>query len=602
MRNAIVYNFGVVDNRDSQLSIMLSFVRLLKQRHEEVLRRLADEDETWRRGLRRNLQSLGFAEACLEKADLNRSHPDHPLQIAVLGPTQAGKSSAINWVLGRSLAEVSPLAGFTVHPQGFAIAVESARLDWLDAYFSQYRRSLRRDLSPDSFDSFTLEETGPVDHCRALRDAVVWDTPDFDSVDAEGYRPAVSRVAALADVVVVVVSKDKYADLSVWELIKLLAPLRQPTVVCLNKVDPLSFPALAESLAEKWRCVRGDPLPPILPIPYLETPDGLTGLPKEREAVLAELDKASRTVQRSRHAGGVRKLLAELWPDWVAPVKLEHRLHSEWTELVDEAVRDSMELYRRDYLNHPHHYETFQRALAELLTLLEIPGLGGALVTARRVVTWPLRQIMKLGPQAVRRNREAADSAETAVLRQALAHLLIRVGETLLLRRDDGSLEQAWRREIAGTMRAEKAPLLEKFDAAVLAYQRSFQSEIETTAHRLFDHLRQHPAILNGLRATRVSTDAAALAVALHTGGIGVQDFIIAPAVLSLTSLLAEGALGRYMDKAAADLKQRQMAAVEALFRATARAELARLPERLDKSRWLGISPESLRAAEALLA
>jgi hypothetical protein len=598
-RNAIVYNSGLFDTEAPTTSTMLSFLRLLKQRYEMVLRHLPAEDEVRRQGLRRNLQSLVFAEAFLEKGELNRAHPSHPPQIAILGPTQAGKSSVINWLLDRNLAEVSPLAGFTVHPQGFAVDLATADLDWLDIYFRQYRRCTRADLSAQNYDCYVLEETTSAERRSPLHGAVLWDTPDFDSIDAEDYRPAVLRVAALADVAVLVLSKDKYADLSVWELMKLLAPLGQPTVIALNKIDPPDYPALAESLRDKWRSTRSDPPPPIVPIPYIESDAGLLGLRERRGELLGNVDQARRAVHRNRHAEQAGRLLAAHWQAWVEPVKAEHRLRAEWLDLVDGAVKDSLTRYQRDFLNHPHHYETFQRALAELLTLLEIPGVGGALLAARKVVTWPLRQIVRLGRSVARRGGEQPDGTEAAILRQAADHLFIRIGETLLLRRDEDPTEAAFWREIGGLFRDEKPILLHRFETAAQEYHRAFQPEIERTARGLYDHLREHPALLNGLRATRVTTDAAALAVALHTGGIGVQDFIIAPAMLSLTSMLAESALGRYMDKAAADLKQRQQAAVEKLFRETLRAHLIRLPGRLDASRRFDISPETLQAAEA---
>lgn len=597
-RNAIVYNSVP---SDATFTTMLSFLRLLKQRHESVLRHTPAGEDARRRALRSNLQSLVFAEAFLEKGELNQSHQHHPAQIAVLGPTQAGKSSAINWLLGQNLAEVSPLAGFTVHAQGFAVDVNPADLAWLDGYFRQYQRHRRADLPADRYDAYALEETTAAERRSPLHGAVLWDTPDFDSVDAEGYRQAVLRVAALADVAILVLSKDKYADLSVWELLKLLAPLGQPTLICLNKIDPASFPALAESLRDKWRATRPDAPPPIVPVPYLDAGQGLAGLEEERAQLLAGLDRACRAVHRDRHADHARRLIAAHWRDWVEPAKAEHKLRDDWRALVDEAIQDSLKLYRRDYLDHPHHYETFQRALAELLTLLEIPGVGGALLAARRVVTWPLRQIVKLG-QTVGRRGHTPEGAEAAMLRQAMEHLLIRIGENLLLRRDDDPAEQAWWREIGGVFRDEKSILARRFDKAAADYLRAFQPEIDRTARSLYDHLKDHPAVLNGLRATRVTTDAAALAVALHTGGIGVQDFIIAPAILSLTSMLAESALGRYMDKAAAELKQRQAAAVEQLFNDTLRAALLRLPGRLDGSQRLDIPPDMLAAAEAQLA
>jgi hypothetical protein len=598
-QNAVVYNSSLFDTRGSANSTMLSFLRLLKQRYESVLRHLPAEDEPRRQGLRRNLQSLVFAEAFLEKGELNRAHPDHPPQIAVLGPTQAGKSSVINWLLERNLAGVSPLAGFTVHPQGFAVDVDWANLDWLDIYFRQYRRCGRAELSAGDYDCYVLERTSSAERRGPLNGAVLWDTPDFDSIDAEDYRPAVLRVAALADVAVLVLSKDKYADLSVWELLALLEPLGQPTVIALNKIDPADYTALADSLREKWRATRTDPPPPIVPIPYRESEDGLSGLRERRGELLAHLDQARHAVSRKRHADQAGRLLAAHWQAWVEPVRAEHRLRAEWQEMVDGAVRDCLVRYQRDFLNHPHHYETFQRALAELLTLLEIPGVGGALLAARKVVTWPLRQIVKLGRSVGRRGAPPPDGAEAVILRQLAEHLFIRIGETLLLRRDEDAAEAAYWREVGALVRDEKPIVLHRFEASAQDYRHAFQPEIERTANGLYQRLREHPALLNGLRATRVTTDAAALALALHTGGIGVQDFVIAPAMLSLTSMLAESALGRYMDKAAADLKRRQLDAVEKLFQGTLRAQLIRLPGRLDAARRFDISPETLQAAEA---
>ena len=95
-RNAIVYNSGLFN---SSTPPMLSLLRLLKQRYESVLANPGVAEGSRGPTLRRNLQSLLLAEAVLEKGELNRAHPDHPTQIAVFGPTQAGKSSVVNWLL-----------------------------------------------------------------------------------------------------------------------------------------------------------------------------------------------------------------------------------------------------------------------------------------------------------------------------------------------------------------------------------------------------------------------------------------------------------------------------------------------------------------------
>jgi GTPase Era involved in 16S rRNA processing len=580
---------------------MLAFLHLLQQRYERVLSYIPLENEMRRHKCRRNLQSLVFAEAVLKKVELNKAQPDHPLQIAVLGPTQAGKSSIINWLLQKNLAEVSPLAGFTIHPQGFALDVAPERLGWIDDYFTGYHRCDRGTLPRDRYDCFLLEAASIASR-SPLQATVLWDTPDFDSVDAEDYRPAVSQVAALADVVLLVVSKDKYADLSVWELLELLAPLAQPTIICFNKIEPSSYPTLVESLQQKWRMIRRDqPPPPIIAVPYLEPieENGLTPLSRERLEVLNTLHKALRSVQRKRQEQHAWQLLKAHWKDWLEPVKAEHYLAKEWNKIIAEAVQDSILSYQRNYLNHPHHYETFQRALAELLRLLEIPGVAGALLAMRKVVTWPVRQLTRLGQSVIRHSQAAEKSGEVMVLAQTLEHLLTRVNETLLLKQDEDPSQQTWWIELRGLLKEVKSPLTSRFEAKVGQYMRAFQPEIERTAHGLYEHLQEHPAVLNGLRATRVTTDAAALAVALHTGGIGAQDFIIAPAVLSLTSILTESALGHYMDKAADDLKAKQVQFVRKLFQETVNSSLVGLPNRMNRDKLFNIPPQTLEAIEA---
>jgi hypothetical protein len=279
---------------------------------------------------------------------------------------------------------------------------------------------------------------------------------------------------------------------------------------------------------------------------------------------------------------------------------MEQNALTEWNGMIEDAIREALTIYRRDFLDHPQHYETFQRALAELLTLLEIPGLARTLMTARKVVTWPVRQIAKLG-QSLRSRRQDEASQETAILAQAVEHLLIRIAETVLEKGETDPTLRGWWREMGHLLHGERASESRRCVAAIARYHQSFRPEIDRTAHQLYDKLREHPAVLNSLRATRITTDAAALAVALHTGGIGIHDFLIAPAILSLTSMLAEGALGHYLHKAEAELKQRQYQEVEKLFDSLVRTDLIRLPGKLDPTNKFNIPAATLEAAEAML-
>jgi hypothetical protein len=599
-RNALVYNPASPGAQPPSADTMLSFLRLLHNRLATVSHHLQPDDGGRRQAFAGLRRSLAFAEAYLEKIEWLRQYPEPPCHIAILGPTQAGKSSVLNWLTGASLAAVSPLAGYTVHAQGFAMTGDATAFARIDRYFHAYRRCDRAALNPEHFDSFSLDLAPPnsMDRGNPLTGTIVWDTPDFDSVQSRDYQDAVLRVAALADIVILVVSKDKYGDLTVWEFMKLLEPLRQPTLLLLNKTDAESRVTLLRSLEDKWRAHRSDAPPPVLAIPYLDKTGGLTGQDDLRRQWLGELQTALAAVNRNHYPAHGRRLLAAHWPAWTAPVLAEHRLTGEWQTSVAAAVADCMTRYQRDYQEQPHHYETFQRALAELLTLLEVPGIGNALLTARRLVTWPVRQVAKLGRMA-RRDDALIAAGEAAVLCQLAEHALIRLGEELLMTTSSDPLESGWWNSLNRRLSGQRTVLLTRFESATRRYISAFQPEIERTARSLYEHLQEHPMVLNSLRATRVTTDAAALAMALHTGGIGLQDFVIAPAMLSVTTLLAESALGRYMSKAAEQLKHRQRAAVEELFRTAMQQPLTELPSELDPDTRLNIPPAALAAATA---
>ena len=595
-RNAIVYNTGFASNSPTvnPLASLAACVTLLRQRHECVLN--ASGQGPYARRLEDNLISLRLAEAFLEKSGINRVKPGHPVQIAVIGPTQSGKSSLVNLLLGEARAGVSPLAGFTVHSQGFPLNTGNLAWDWLEGYFRDYRRCPIDELPEGRYEFFTLDEALALPGHR-LPPSIIWDTPDFDSVDATDYRTAVLRTAALADVILLVVSKDKYADQSVWDMMSLLEPLAQPRVVCLNKLNAASRDTLVRSLREKWRAARRDEPPQAVVLPWIDDPHG--AFPEhEGTALLGMLAETCTKVDRRGAEKQARRLIAVHWQDWLAPIRQELSARTEWEGLLDSAMNEAMAIYRRDFLDHPHHYETFQRALAELLTLLEIPGLAGGMVAARKLITWPVRQLVRLGRSFGGRENLGQ---ETMVLNRTLEHLFIHVQQSLLERGGmDGAMTAYWR-ELGVLLKDESRTGEAARAAAIARHVQDFQPEIERTAHQLHDKLREHPAVLNTLRATRATADAAALGLALHTGGIGVQDFIIAPAILSVTSLLAESALGHFLHRAEAELKERQYRDTQKLFEDVLGPVLKSLPDRMNQEVRFNIPGQMVESVEGML-
>ncbi|NOT12313.1 MAG: GTP-binding protein [Methylococcaceae bacterium] len=574
---------------------MLEFIHLLRQRYQALL--FQQNGENPRAAYQQRIDQLILTEAFIRKGQFSDSLPEQLLQITVIGPTQAGKSSLVNVLLGSQLAGVSPLAGYTAHPQGFCQSVTAEDCSGLQRYFGRFQQLLPSQLSKNRFDCYALvansHESDYLPRC------ILWDTPDFDSIDSDHYREGVLRTMALADILVLVVSKEKYADQSVWDIMSDLETLHQPTIICLNKLNEESENLVIESLKEKWQLARKDNFPEIVPL-YYQKSTGQPLWPEAKKMLFHKLaDRITQSAQtgKSKQARFEQELLQKHWQTWLEPVNAEHQALTDWQELVDLALKQGLDNYQRDFLHHPRHYETFQQALAELLTLLEIPGLAGILSNTRKFLTWPVKQISRLG----RKNRNRNNSNELTLLNQIAEHVLIQVADKLIDKAEQ-SKQGHWWKECGSLLRSHRPVILQNFNLAALSYHETFQQDVATTAHRLYEKLQEQPIVLNSLRATRATTDAAAIAFALHTGGIGVQDLVLAPAMFTVTSLLTESAIGGYMHRVEAELKQHQLSTVkQALFTDSLRKYLLKLPEQLSTNTHFNISPDQLRAAESLL-
>jgi len=569
---------------------MLEFIQLLKQRYQAVLAQQGNESV--KTSYQQRIDQLILAEAFIRKGQLIDTSRQPLLQMAVVGPTQAGKSSLVNVLLNSNAAGVSPLAGYTIHPQGFCNGVSLADCAGLQRYFGRFQQLQQSQLSKDRHDCYSLTENAA--DSELLPHGVLWDTPDFDSIDSGTYREGVIRAIALADMVILVVSKEKYADQSVWEIMTAIEELHQPTLICLNKLVEGAESIIIQSLQEKWLQARTDPFPQVVSL-YYQKPGGLPVWPEFKQQLLKQL---ANTVRSDKHPRVEQALLKRHWQNWLEPVFAEHQALNDWYELVDLIIAQAMESYQRDYLNHPHHYETFQLAMTELLNLMEIPGLARILAGTRQVLTWPIKQIMKLG----RKRLHISDSSyEIALLNQIAEHTLIQLADRLLDKADQSQRGQWWR-QINSGLRSHRQDLLQDFELAAKKYHLLFQQDVESAAHRLHYKLQEQPLVLNSLRATRATADAAVIALTLQMGGIGLHDLVIAPAMLTLTSLVAESAVGGYMHKVEAELKQNQFNTVkQALFVESLRNKLLQLPEQLSMTTHFNISPDQLRAAELQL-
>ena len=562
---------------------MLEFISLLLNRYQINLN--ANALNGAHRAYQQSLEQLILTQAFFLKG---RHNANLPLQIAVIGPTQAGKSSLVNVLLQSFSAGVSPLAGYTVHPQGFCHALDGNACEThLAAYFSPFTRSVPKELNKSNYACFSFTSTDTTS--PYLPPAVLWDTPDFDSIDSTVYREGVLKTIALADIIILIVSKEKYADQSVWDMMKCIEPLRQPTLICVNKLNEGSESVILQSLQEKWADTRRDAFAQVLPLFYQKNTQ-IPEITQSQQTILFELAKK---VQREKQVYREQKLLQTHWLSWTAPLREEHVIYDAWYELVDEVIEQSLRHYARDYLNHPRHYETFQQAIAELLLLLEIPSMARVMVKARKVLLYPLKKLRSMGQS---RRDLSGNSHEMTVLKQLIDHSLTELAHQLL----DKNTHPLWR-EMSLQLRNHHATESKNSLHAAQAYHQAFQQDVQQAAQGLYHKLEEQPLVLNTLRATRVTADAAILALTLYTGGIGLHDLIIAPAMLTLTNLLTESAIGSYMRKVETDLKAQQLAAVRMQIFDPLAQRLRDLPQQINSDTHFAISPKQLLDAEAQL-
>jgi signal recognition particle receptor subunit beta len=546
--------------------------------------------------------SLVYANAVLRYHQIITDNPDLIPQIVVIGPTQAGKSTVVNLLLGKEAATSNALAGFTRHAQGFCThAVTDTLTETIDRLLPGLSRVSLDQLSADTLHSYSITTIAETD--AVASPAIFWDTPDFDSVSSRSYRFGVPKLCAIADLVVLVVSKEKYADQSVWETLRLISQIPHPLLICINKSSPDSADQIRAAMASKLR-QEGIEADNIVTLPYENHPEIGSMIASPSGAMLRKL--ATEFIPETHplpDSAALKQFLQSHWLDWTAPIRREISARRSWEAILDEEVTQAGSAYQSHYLRDPHYSDTIQRAIVKLMELLELPGFARSLGKVRNAISWPARTLMgKLFKQEHRSEQGQKQDHESDTLEEILAEMLVslqrQIGEHSAS--DDERLRHWWQ-QLWMLLQQQSEPLGQLIAERIAIHQREFEPRIEAAAEELFHYLEQHPATLNSLRAARVTTDAAAVVLALKTGGIGLNDLILAPAMLSFTSMLTEGAVGRYMVKVEEELKAAQLESVQTLVFQPIREALAKLPDQLDSNDIYGFAEDTLYAAEQQL-
>lgn len=469
-----------------------------------------------------------------------------PLHLAVVGGAGTGKSTVVNFLLGRPLAQSNPQAGFTRHPTAFVLA-ESTSAVWPTT--PGFLNGLQPVSTPRPAD--VDEDIYQVRHLppqgeEPLRDCVIWDCPDMTTWAAQGYLRRLLEVAALADLLVYVASDERYNDLVPTQFLHLLVRAGKLVIIVLNKVAPEQ----AERLIEHFRqevlgrlSRRADgtlPNVPVLALPFLSAeqrrdPAGAGAdqrIPLLNQ-VLALLNEPAAVRQRQvQHAlGFLEMLIAGL--EAVARRELEeYRL---WQELVRQGRLAFERRYEVEYLE-AERFALVDRCRQAWMELLELPAAGRWL----SAVLWVLRTPYRAARDYARRWWESAaiPPLEAEMVREAA--LAWRDGlHAETLRRTER--HPFWQR-LAQRFPAELLPAWQQqWDRHYQQFTRQEQGELEQSCQQLLERWRAYPGRLAVARIGKLLWDLTGLGAVLYfTWPLDWYHLLLVPLSVSLTHQVVE--------------------------------------------------------------
>jgi hypothetical protein len=513
-----------------------------------------------------------------------------PVHIVLFGGTNSGKSTVLNLLLGRPIAGMNAIPRFSQHPEGFNRDVSA---DWFDRFptrWEGYARyvnqhpprqtdaELRAGYKPAvSLVNPDLSVVGGVTLPEALApvaapDAVLWDCPDFSTVQARAYMGTVIDAAAMADVIVVTVTTESYLDDRGGQLLTLLVDSGAVVHVVANKVsgDPQ---LLADIRAGVGTNSRGNKLEPagVHPLPMvtadsaqqrlamlLQSPQGN----EVRRAVRAEADRGTLLKRRALLASldFVERRLTEV----LLPLDREADVGRHWQAAVDRHSQSViLDRYASDYINSARYGE-FNRTLGRLMELVEVPIISDIMKGITRVLRTPYTWVKRrLGLEESPKKRPPEEEVLTELVDKWISTLR---GEAQ--QRQEKSPHPGWAGIIGQLDSAAFRDRIftEGFAAGYADYRHRLEQEERQRAEAMYKKLAERPVLLNSLRTMLAGADALALFLAIKTlGGIDWSDLVVGPVMLKVRRWFTEKGLGAFLEAQKAALEQWQRSAVSTL-------------------------------------
>jgi hypothetical protein len=494
--------------------------------------------------------------------------PAKPLHIAVVGGAGAGKSTVVNILMGRVVAEANPQAGYTRHPTAFV--PESLLSAWpsVDGFLGPMVKT-EGDAPASKDEDVYQRKSVAVPVTDPLADFVVWDCPDMTTWAAGGYAGRLTEVAALADVIVYVASDERYNDEVPTQYLHLLIRAGKAVVVCLTKMKQADAAGLSthfhtEVLGKLPDLPDGTkPDVPVLTIPQLtpaERADPAGAGAKYRVAlansVLAFASDA--TAARNRTVTNAVKFL-ETAADGLLDVAKADLAHvNAWKASVAAGRAGFEDRYRREFLS-GETFRRFDKTRDDVLRMLELPGKAQAFSTILGFVRWPYEKARDFLVSLVSRPPALALS-ERDVLNNALAGWLDGLQAEAIR---NAATHPVWKQAATAFGTGAKQTANDRFTIAHRDFETKEILEIESAGKGITERLNASPALVNGLRGIKIAAEVASVAfIVWYFWSSGWWIILLAPLALALVHQVTEWAVRAVVETARAKVRGQRMALV----------------------------------------
>ncbi len=524
-----------------------------------------------------------------------------PVHVALFGGTNSGKSTVLNLLVARAAAGMHATARFSQHPEAYhAGALNDRWLTSAPSRFSDYHCYRDRHPTRQSDDDLTRHGYRPafaildLDRLEtpALAEpaaaAVFWDAPDFSTEEAQAYLGAVLDVVALADVVIMTVTDESYADDRGTALLRMLQDSGVTLHVVANKLADgreLLQDIKGKLAAHKHGTMLSLPL--VKGRTAQERLGHLMGTAEAealRQTIACDVARGSQ-LKRQMLAGAVDFLQRRLG-EVLRPLVAEVEMANAWGHMAERLTqRELLERYRSEYLD-GERYEEFDQILVRLMDLLEIPGVGPLL----RLLSTAVRTPFRLASNVLRSflggvKGQPTQPPEQEVLNRLIQHWLAALRSEAQLLASTAS-HPGWADLVRRLDNLDFSRQLDQtFEHAYGTYRQTVSEEIQRRAQEIYHAIAQRPWLLKILRGTNLIVDATSMMLVIKSGGLNWSDAVLGPLIAGLRHALLEAGLDKYLQTQQRLLKRKQWEAMQEaveehlarpvrhLFVAAARAE-----------------------------